>query len=76
MNANPSPRQADTLRFLVAHFKAHGYAPTFEEIAAHLGIRSRNAVNDHLDGLERKGFIQRTPMKSRAIRILREEEQP
>src|SRR5262249_54488693 len=47
-----------------------GYPPTLREIGAHMGIRSTNGVNDHLRALERKGYLTREDMKSRALRPL------
>ncbi len=37
-----------------------------------MGIRSTNGVNDHLRALERKGYLTREDMKSRALRPVRE----
>jgi repressor LexA len=48
-----------------------GYPPTLREIGSHMGIRSTNGVNDHLRALERKGYLKREDMKSRALRPVR-----
>lgn len=61
-------RQAEVLRFIKAHILEHGFAPTLREIGNHFGIRSTNGVNDHLNALERKGYLTRGDMKSRALR--------
>ena len=61
-------RQAEVLAFIKAN--AAMYGPTVREIAAALGIKSPNGVVCHLDALVRKGAIERTPMKSRAIKVL------
>ncbi len=37
-----------------------------------MGIRSTNGVNDHLRALERKGYLRREDMKSRALRLVGE----
>jgi repressor LexA len=50
-----------------------GYPPTLREIGAQMGIRSTNGVNDHLRALERKGYLTREDMKSRALRPVRQE---
>ena len=63
-------RQRQTLDFIRDHQKEHGFAPTLREIGDHMGIRSTNGVTDHLRALERKGFIRKDDMKSRAIVIL------
>jgi repressor LexA len=53
-----------------------GYPPTLREIGAQMGIRSTNGVNDHLRALERKGYLTREDMKSRALRPVRLESEP
>lgn len=66
----PSRRQAMVLAFIRDHQRNHGYPPTHREIAAHMGIGSTNAVADHLRALQRKGWLERTPDKSRALRVV------
>jgi repressor LexA len=53
-----------------------GYPPTLREIGAQMGIRSTNGVNDHLRALERKGYLTREDMKSRALRPVQVESEP
>ncbi len=53
-----------------------GYPPTLREIGAQMGIRSTNGVNDHLRALERKGYLTREDMKSRALRPVSLESEP
>jgi repressor LexA len=64
-----SPRQETVLTYIRAHIAAHGYPPTLREIGAHMGIRSTNAVNDHLLAIERKGHIRRSTATSRGITL-------
>ncbi|MCA9522077.1 MAG: transcriptional repressor LexA, partial [Myxococcales bacterium] len=45
-----------------------GYPPTIREIGAHMGIGSTNGVSDHLKALERKGYLERDLLKSRALK--------
>jgi repressor LexA len=61
-------RQEQVLRFIKQSIHERGYPPTLREIGAHMGIRSTNGVNDHLRALERKGYLTREDMKSRALR--------
>lgn len=61
-------RQKEILEFISARIEEDGYPPTIREIGEHMGIRSTNGVNDHLKALERKGFLQREGLKSRALR--------
>lgn len=65
-------RQAQTLDYIRKSIEERGYPPTLREIGQHMGIRSTNGVNDHLRALERKGYLRREDMKSRALRLMRE----
>ena len=65
-------RQAQTLDFIRRSINERGYPPTLREIGEHMGIRSTNGVNDHLRALERKGYLRREDMKSRALRLVNE----
>ena len=61
-------RQQQVLHYIRQSITERGYPPTLREIGAHMGIRSTNGVNDHLRALERKGYLTREDMKSRALR--------
>ncbi len=60
-------RQLEVLRFIANEIEERGYPPTIREIGEALDIRSTNGVNDHLKALERKGYLTRDPVKSRAL---------
>lgn len=66
-------RQEQTLEFIRESIRGRGYPPTLREIGEHMGIRSTNGVNDHLRALERKGYLRREDMKSRALRVVHDE---
>ena len=61
-------RQAQTLDYIRQSIEQRGYPPTLRGIGEYMGIRSTNGVNDHLRALERKGYLTREDMKSRALR--------
>src|SRR5580693_2385438 len=61
-------RQQMVLDYIRQSITDRGYPPTLREIGARMGIRSTNGVNDHLRALERKGYLTREDMKSRALR--------
>lgn len=61
-------RQRQALEYITDCLNARGYPPTLREIGEHMGIRSTNGVNDHLKALERKGYLVREELKSRALR--------
>jgi repressor LexA len=64
-------RQQMVLDYISQSISDRGYPPTLREIGSHMGIRSTNGVNDHLRALERKGYLKREDMKSRALRPVR-----
>jgi len=61
-------RQRQVLDFISASISERGFPPTLREIGEHFGIRSTNGVNDHLKALEKKGYLTREDLKSRAMR--------
>ncbi len=63
-------RQSQTLDFIRQSIEERGYPPTLREIGEFMGIRSTNGVNDHLRALERKGYLKREDMKSRALKLV------
>lgn len=63
----PTERQLDALRFIAAFTREHCYPPTRRELCEGIGIASTNAAAQHLDALERKALITRTPMVSRGL---------
>src|SRR5215204_5620100 len=66
-------RQEQTLDFIRHSIEDRGYPPTLREIGEHMGIRSTNGVNDHLRALERKGYLTREDMKSRALKLVEDQ---
>jgi repressor LexA len=68
----PTERQRLVLAFIELHIRQHGFPPTIREIGRHLGIKSTNGVNDHLNALQRKGFLTRAEGKSRTLQLVRD----
>ncbi|HET9930448.1 MAG TPA: transcriptional repressor LexA [Polyangiaceae bacterium] len=69
-------RQEQTLDFIRRSIEERGYPPTLREIGEYMGIRSTNGVNDHLRALERKGYLRREDMKSRALKLVEDAAPP
>jgi repressor LexA len=63
-------RQKEILDHVNEYIQAHGYAPSFEEIARAFGYSSLATVHEHLSNLERKGYIRKTYNESRSIELL------
>jgi repressor LexA len=68
-------RQREIFEFICDVMREDNRPPTVREIAEHFGFRSPKAATDHLDALERKGYIRRRDRKARNIEI-REELSP
>ena len=73
-SAPMTERQEMILQFIRSSIRERGYPPTLREIGAKMGIKSTNGVSDHLRALERKGYIRREDMKSRALRPVGDDE--
>jgi repressor LexA len=67
MSTGLTDRQLEVIRFIAREIEERGYPPTIREIGEALDIASTNGVNDHLKALEKKGYLQRDPAKSRAL---------
>jgi repressor LexA len=68
--ASLTKRQREILDYLTGYIDEHGFAPSFEEIAAAMHYGSLATVHEHLSNLERKGVIRRSYNESRAIEVL------
>lgn len=55
--------------YLIDYLKRETYQPSIREIGTRFGIRSTKTVTEHLQSLQRKGYLDRTPSRSRALRI-------
>jgi len=70
--ANLTDRQRRVLTFIETHIRQHGFPPTIREIGRHLNIKSTNGVSDHLNALQKKGFLTREGGKSRTLQLVRD----
>jgi repressor LexA len=63
-------RQQQVLDLIRHCLHEQGMPPTRAEMAQALGLRSANAIEDHLKALARKGFIELLSGRNRNIRLL------
>ena len=63
-------RQKQILDFLDGYLGENGYAPSYEEIAAHFGYASLATVHEHLENLKRKGYIRKGHNESRSLELV------
>ena len=65
--------QRQLLDHLIEQKVSRGIQPTLAQIAAHFGYKNRSTVQQHLQALEKKGFIKKNPKLSRAIELTLED---
>src|ERR1700737_4144314 len=63
-------RQREILDYLRFRQKIRSYPPTVREVGEAVGLSSSSTVQNHLNTLERKGYIKRDPAKSRALELV------
>ena len=63
-----TPKQQAILDYVRDNTEAA--SPTCRQIAQAFGFKSPHAVTVHLDALEKKGRIRRTPGRSRNIEVI------
>ncbi len=56
--------------YLLDFLSAHTYQPSVREIGKQFHIKSTKTVSELLHSLERKGYIERDPSRSRGVRLL------
>lgn len=62
-----TPKQAAVLDAIRAWWHNAGIPPTIREVGDMIGIKSTSHVRWHLDALEVRGLIRRTPGIARSI---------
>lgn len=67
-------KQKQILSFVGQYIQSNGMAPTLRIIADAIGVSSLATVHEHLQALEDKGFIKRKNGKSRAIELVKADE--
>jgi len=65
-----SERQKAILKVIIKETTCKGYPPTVREIGEAVGLSSSSTVHNHLNQLEKKGYIKRDPTKPRAIEVV------
>ena len=60
-----TPRQLAAYEFITAFIERQGYAPSYDEIRLHLGLRSLNAVAKLVVQLRRRGTLAAAPSNAK-----------
>lgn len=64
-------KQSQVLQFIDHYLSKYGYAPTYSEIAEHMGLASKSPVSKHIDALEAAGYIEKSAKSARGLRLLK-----
>jgi len=64
-------KQKELLLLIRDRIASDGVTPSFDEMKAALGLRSKSGIHRLITGLEERGFIKRLPHRARALEILR-----
>ena len=73
MSKGLTKTQSKILNFLIEQKVSIGIQPSLAEIALRFSYKNRATVQQHLQAIERKGYIKRNPKLSRSIEITMEE---
>ncbi len=68
-------RQKEIMEIIAQHIKEKSYAPTYQELANILNIKSKYAILKHIDSLVAKGYLEKDS-SARALRIMHPDYQP
>ena len=66
-----TPRQHDLLKFIEAYTAKHGHGPSYEEMAAGIGLSAKSRIFELVKCLEQRGHIRKLPNHSRSIEVIR-----
>lgn len=63
-------RQRLVLEFIQTYIKMKGVAPSMQDIATGLNMKSRSNIHRIVHGLKEKGFLMLSPNKVRTMRVI------
>src|SRR6476660_2447487 len=72
---NLTPRQLDVIVAIRNYRHLHGYSPTMQELADHLGT-SKVTIFEHVGSLEKKRVLRRDKHKARSLEIVPDDRLP
>ncbi len=69
MKSDITLRQKEVLEKIIEHKAKFEMPPTLAELAESLNLSNRSTVQQHLNSLEKKGYINRNPKSARGISV-------
>lgn len=65
--------QEKVLDYIHSYIEKKGFSPTLDEIRQYIGVASIRTAAQHLESLERKGFLRRERNAKRNIRLINQD---
>lgn len=66
-----TPKQHNLLIFIDEFIKQNGHSPSFEEMKAAVGLKSKSGIHALINSLEERGFIKKLAHKARALEVIK-----
>lgn len=66
-----TPKQYKLLMFINKAIKESGYSPSFEEMKAAVGLKSKSGIHALIEALVEREFLKKLPHKARALEVIR-----
>lgn len=66
-----TPKQYQLLMFINKIIKETGCSPSFDEMKAAVGLKSKSGIHALIEALEERNFIKKLPHKARALEVVR-----
>ncbi|MBI3120269.1 MAG: transcriptional repressor LexA [Candidatus Kerfeldbacteria bacterium] len=63
-------KQKQILDYIAEFIANHGYAPSYQEIASYMGLKSRATIFQHIRTLEDKGHLRAHDHRARMIEVV------
>ncbi len=64
-------KQHTLLIFIDEFIKLHGHSPSFDEMRAAIGLKSKSGIHALINSLEERGFIRKLAHKARALEVVK-----
>ncbi|HBQ22292.1 MAG TPA: repressor LexA [Alphaproteobacteria bacterium] len=64
-------KQQNLLTYIEAFLAEQGRPPSFEQMMAAMGLKSKSNIHRLIGALEERGYIKRLPNKARALEVLK-----
>ncbi len=66
-----TPKQHQLLVYIDSFIKETGHSPSFEEMKAAVGLKSKSGIHALINALEERGFVRKLAHKARALEVLK-----